>query len=144
MTTAMASLGAPSQLAAATVIVWPPCSSRASALRGARSLHLSECEICDMMLMLSVSASRCCCLLRSCMGAWEDVFMRRRSPPFEPGSLLCLSWHVCDFDNPPLIQPGAAVICCLVSVCAVQGATSPQRIVARWIRSADGTCFSSA
>lgn len=60
------------------------CGRRVAAVQ-ARSvvqlLHLSECEICDMVLMLSTSAPRCCCLLHSCMGAWEDVLMRRCSPP---------------------------------------------------------------
>lgn len=123
-------------------------SSRASALRGAGSALVGTRDLWydAHVTCLRISSLLFVALLhgrgRTC--SCDDV-----SPPFEPGSLLCLSWHVCDFDNlpPPPSPPHPARSCChmLPGFClCCAGATSPQRIVARWIRSADGTCFSSA
>lgn len=119
VTTAMPSLRAPSRLAAATVIVWPPEQPCKRA---------PWCRFCTCQNVRSVSRwydahvicihISCCCLLPSCMSVCGWTCSCDDVPPLSVEA-RCACRGMCDFDNLP-IQPGAAVICCLVSVCAVQ------------------------
>lgn len=115
------------------------CVAASAALRAcsaARLPRLSEWEICVALIWARVMCLHIsCCLLHSCMcvGGWTT---------FPLSVEACLSWHVW------LWQPRhPARSCCHMlpgfCLCCAR-AISPQRIIARWIWSADGTCFSSA
>ena len=127
-------------------------SSSASVRRGAGPAHVRMGDLCHanmssrVVRCTHVCMCACACL---CVCVWggggygwvcgwtcssDDVL-------FERGSLLCPSWHVWLWQSP---HPTSC--CHMLSgfyLCCAR-ATSPQTIVARWIWSADGACFSSA
>lgn len=60
------------------------CAAASAALQSCsvvQVLHLSECEICVVLIWVHVICLHiyCCCLLQFCMCVWADVLMRRCS-----------------------------------------------------------------
>lgn len=132
MTTATPSLGAPSQLAAHTVIVWPPQQLCERVLCVAGSALVRMWDLCraDMSSChLPPHHVHACGWKCSC----EDVPLERWKPVVS---------GMCDSDEPNPTWSGCHMLPASCLCCA--GATSPQRVMARWIWFADGSCFSSA
>lgn len=87
-------------------------SSSASMLCGAGSALVSTWDLCRADMTSCYLPPHL--VLHVCVGGRAHATMFPLSM-----KACCVCRGMCDFDNLP-IQPGAAVICCLVSVCAVQ------------------------
>lgn len=95
-------------------------------MRDLRRADMSSCYLPPHLVHVHMWGWTCSC---------NDV-------PVERGSLLCLSWHVWLWQSPHPTRSCCHMLPGFCLCCA--RATSPQRILARRICSADGTCFSSA
>lgn len=101
-------------------------------------LHLSECEICVTLIWVHVI-----CLHIPCMCVWVDVLMRRCSLWASEPCCVFVSVVACvTLTISQSNQEGLSYAACFCLCCA--GATSPQRVMASWIWSADGSRSSSA
>lgn len=112
-------------------------SSSASMLCGAGSALVSMWDLCRADMTSCYLPPHL--VLHVCV--WVDVLMRRCSLwAWKP--VVFLLWHVWLWQSP---HPARSCCHMLPGFClCCARATSPQRIMARWIWSAEGTCFSSA